>query len=74
MAKAPATCKFVSQFDGTSRCQDAVEDLGLCAFHRDALDRGEIDVDGVLSDSCSDQERRRAVNYHGMTNLPPLPD
>jgi hypothetical protein len=68
------TCKYVSQFDGVSRCQEPVHDLGFCRFHREALDRGDIDMDGVLSDSCSDQVRRRAINYHGMPNLPPNPD
>ena len=68
------TCKFTSQFDGVSRCQDRVHDLGFCRFHRDALGRGDIDRDGVMSDGCSDQRRRREVSYHGMTNIPPNPD
>ncbi len=67
-------CKFTSQFDGTSRCSEPAFDVGFCKFHREALDRGEIDMDGVLSDSCSDQRRRRAINYHGMSELPPNPD
>ena len=68
------TCKFTSQYDGTTRCSDPVHDLGFCRFHREAVDRGDIDMDGVLSDSCSDQRRRREINYHGMTSLPPNPD
>ena len=65
-------CRFVSQFDGVSRCADATYDLGFCRFHRAALDNGEIDEDGVMSDAISDQRRRRAISYHGMTNLPEL--
>jgi len=68
------TCKYTSQFDGVTRCSDPVHDLGFCRFHREALDRGEIDMDGVLSDACSDQVRRRAITYHGMKGLPPNPD
>jgi len=68
------TCKFTSQFGGITRCSDPVHDLGFCVFHRDAVDRGEIDLDGVMSDSCVDQVRRREINYHGMEGLPPNPD
>jgi len=71
---AEETCKFVSQFDGTSRCEDPAHDLGFCRFHRDALDRGELDEDGVMSDSIVDQRRRREISYHGMNRLPPNPD
>ena len=67
-------CRFVSQFDGVTRCADAAWDLGFCRFHRDALDRGEIDEDGVLSDAVIDQRRRRELTYHGMPGLPPNPD
>lgn len=74
MASKPSVCKFVTQFDGVSHCQDPVFDLGFCRFHRDALDRGEIDMDGVMSDACSDQVRRREINYHGVPHLPPNPD
>jgi hypothetical protein len=68
------TCKYTSQFDGTTRCSEPVSDLGFCTFHREAVDRGDIDLDGVMSDSCQDQVRRRAINYHGMPGLPPNPD
>jgi hypothetical protein len=74
MPDRDARCKFVTQFDGVTRCAEPAYDLGFCRFHRDAVDRGEIDLDGVLSDACSDQRRRRAINYHGMAGLPPLPD
>lgn len=68
------TCKYTSQYDGITRCSEPVHDLGFCRFHREAVDRGEIDMDGVLSDSCVDQVRRRAINYHGMKGLPVNPD
>lgn len=67
------SCKFTSQFDGVTRCSEPAWDLGFCRFHRDCLDRGEIDEDGVLAD-FSDQRRRREINYHGMKGLPPNPD
>lgn len=70
----PLRCKFVSQFDGVSRCRHPVHDLGFCRFHREALDRGEIDADGVLSDGCSDQRRRREITYHGVDGIPVNPD
>lgn len=66
-------CKFTSQYDGVTRCSDPAWDMGFCRFHRDCLDRGEIDEDGVMADS-SDQRRRREISYHGMTTLPPNPD
>lgn len=68
------TCKFTSQFDGITRCADPVHDMGFCRFHRDCLDSGEIDEDGVLSDAVIDQRRRRVISYHGMTSLPANPD
>lgn len=68
------TCRFTSQFDGVTRCSEPTYDMGLCRFHRDCLDRGEIDEDAVLSDSVSDQRRRREINYYGMRTLPPNPD
>ena len=36
------TCKYTSQYDGTTRCSERVHDLGFCAFHREAVDRGEV--------------------------------
>jgi hypothetical protein len=73
-AVTASPCHYTSQFDGVSRCQDPAWDLGFCRFHRDALDRGEIDEDGVMSDSVTDQARRREITYHGMANLPVNPD
>jgi len=71
---ADGRCRFTSQFDGVTRCGDPAYDHGFCRFHRDALDRGEIDGDGVMSDACADQRRRREISYHGMKGLPPNPD
>ena len=65
-------CRFTTQFDGVTQCSEASYDLGFCRFHRDCLDRGEIDEDGVMSDAVSDQIRRREINYHGMRSLPHL--
>ena len=74
MTAEPGHCRYVTQFDGVTRCSDPVYDEGFCRFHRDALQRGEIDEDGVISDAVHDQRRRRALNYHGMKGLPPNPD
>lgn len=71
---SPDTCRFVTQFDGVTRCSEPSHDMGFCRFHRDCLDRGEIDEDGVLSDAVQDQRRRREINYFGMKTLPHLPD
>ncbi len=68
------TCRFTSQFDGTTRCSEPVHDLGFCRFHRVCLDRGEIDEDGVMSDAIQDQRRRREISYHGMRGIPVNPD
>lgn len=69
-----ATCRFVSQFDGVTHCSEPPYDMGFCRFHRACIDKGEIDEDGVLSDSVMDQRRRREINYFGMTSLPHNPD
>jgi hypothetical protein len=68
------TCRFVTQFDGVTHCSEPPYDLGFCRFHRDCLDRGEIDEDGVMSDAVSNQKRRREISYHGMRSLPHNPD
>jgi hypothetical protein len=40
--------------------------LGFCEFHFDGYERGEIDLEGRISDKLSDQTRRRAINFHGV--------
>ena len=71
---AQKTCRFTSQYDGTTRCSEPEHDMGFCRFHRDCLDRGEIDEDGVMSDSIQGHVRRREISYHGMRGIPANPD
>jgi hypothetical protein len=51
-----------------ARCREAAYRLGFCRFHHDCYRRGEIDIRGILSEKISDQERRRAINFHGLPN------
>ena len=74
MSDDQTTCKFVTQYDGISRCQDPVHDHGFCRFHREALGNGEIDLSGAMSDACVNQVRRRQISYHGMVGIPVNPD
>ncbi|MEM7246372.1 MAG: hypothetical protein AAF533_13565 [Acidobacteriota bacterium] len=70
----PAQCKVRSQFDGVTRCPEPAVDLGFCEFCRDALDRGDIDLDGVLSDGCVDQVRRREITYYPFRGKMKMPE
>ncbi len=63
-------CKFITSYGGAAYCQDLVYLLGFCRFHFDAFERAEIDENGRISDHLDDQDRRRAINYHGLK----LPD
>jgi hypothetical protein len=69
-----AKCRYVTQFDGVTHCSEKPYDMGFCRFHRECLDLGEIDEDGVLSDSVTSQRRRREINYFGQPTLPHNPD
>ena len=60
------TCRFVSSWGGVQRCADPAERLGFCRFHYDCYRRGEIDIRGIISERLTDQERRRAINFHGV--------
>jgi hypothetical protein len=59
-------CRYTSSWGGVERCQEPAERLGFCRFHHDCYRRGEIDIRGIISERLTDQERRRAINYHGL--------
>ncbi len=59
-------CRFVSSWGGVARCADEVWRDGLCRFHAECLDRGEINDRGLINERLTDQERRRAINYHAI--------
>ncbi len=60
------TCRFVSSWGGVRRCLDPADQLGFCHFHHDCYLRGELDNRGVISERLTDQDRRRAINFHGV--------
>ena len=60
-------CKFRTSFGGTAFCQDPVYLEGFCKFHFTALQNGEINEHGVLNEQLNDQERRREINFHGIS-------
>ena len=64
-------CKFRTSYGGVIFCEDAVYLDGFCKFHHQALQNGEINGNGVLSEKLSDQRRRREINYHGIPSKPP---
>ena len=59
-------CRFITSFGGAASCQDPGYLQGFCEFHFDAFEKGEIDQEGRISDLLSDQERRRAINFHSV--------
>ena len=59
-------CRFRTSCGGTLFCQDRVYLEGFCKFHYAALQKGEINENGVINELLSDQERRREINYHGI--------
>lgn len=59
-------CRFRTSYGGALFCQDAPYLEGFCRFHFDALAAGEINEHGVINERLSDQNRRRAINYHGI--------
>ena len=65
------TCRFVSSWGGVERCADPAVRLGFCPFHYDCYRRGEIDIRGIISERLNDQERRRAINFHGVRSGTP---
>jgi len=63
-------CRFRTSLGGALFCQDAVYLEGFCKFHHQALQKGEINRNGVINERLSDQRRRREINLHGIS-LPP---
>jgi len=59
-------CRFRTSHGGALFCQDPVYLEGFCRFHYTALQRGEINLNGVINERLSDQERRREINFHGV--------
>lgn len=59
-------CRFRTSWGGAKFCTDAPYLEGWCRFHFAALQRGEINENGVLNEQLSDQGRRREINYHGI--------
>lgn len=59
-------CRFRTSWGGARFCQDPVYLEGFCKFHYKALQQGEMNENGVLSERLSDQARRREINFHGI--------
>lgn len=59
-------CRYISTYDGVTRCCHPVLAQEFCRGHYEALLQGEITEEGYLSDSLSDQVRRRELNYLGI--------
>jgi hypothetical protein len=60
------TCRFTTSWGGVARCSEKAYRLDFCRFHYECYRRGEIDARGVISEKVDDQERRRAINFHGV--------
>jgi hypothetical protein len=61
-------CRFVSSWGGVARCRDEAYRDGFCRFHEDCYRRGEITDRGIISERLTDQERRRAINFHALND------
>jgi hypothetical protein len=59
-------CRFTTSWGGVVRCGDPAWRNGFCRFHDDCYQGGEITERGLISERLSDQERRRAINYHAI--------
>ncbi len=59
-------CRFISSWGGVARCRDAVHREGFCRFHFECYRREEINDRGIISEKLTDQERRRAINFHAL--------
>ncbi len=59
-------CRFVSSWGGVARCGDPAYREGYCRFHFECYQRREIDDRGIISETLTDQERRRAINFHAL--------
>ena len=60
-------CRFRTSLGGAKFCQDAPYLEGFCKFHYKALQAGEINENGVINEQLSDQNRRREINFHGIS-------
>jgi hypothetical protein len=60
-------CRFTTSWGGVARCAEPAFRLGFCRFHFECYRSGEIDIRGVISERVTDQERRRQINFHGLT-------
>lgn len=65
-------CQFRTSFGGAKFCREASYLEGFCKFHFRALQAGEINERGVISEKVSDQARRREINYHGIDRDEPV--
>ena len=59
-------CRFRTSYGGALFCQEGVYLEGFCKFHYKALQNGEMNENGVLSERLSDQDRRREINFYGI--------
>jgi len=59
-------CRFRTSWGGARFCQEPAYLEGFCKFHYSALQRDEMNDNGVLNERLSDQTRRREINYHGI--------
>ena len=59
-------CRFVTSWGGVVHCGDEAYREGFCRFHYACLQEGEITDRGLISERLSDQERRRAINFHAL--------
>ncbi len=68
------SCRFLTSYDGVTRCRERQYFHGFCEFHFEAFLRREIDAGGHISENLSDQKRRREINYYGIDLPPAVPD
>ena len=59
-------CRYISTYDGVTRCAHGIFAQGFCRFHYEAYLAGEITEEGYLADALFDQVRRRQINFHGV--------
>lgn len=59
-------CRFRTSHGGAQYCQDPPYDEGFCRFHYECCLRGELLPNGQINEMLSDQDRRRAINFHGI--------
>lgn len=59
-------CRYISSYDGVSRCSHEVFAQRFCRYHYRAYLERAITEEGHLVDTLSDQVRRRQINFHGI--------